>query len=130
MDDSERAVQMRSDGHAETGVAAGVRTGAQLKPPALELDGIVVLDLALVPEATDILEVWWRGTPRWCGICGRVGEPSIEASPKAIEDLLGLRDRLRAPEPQLDDQAILQRAEEAFYSTLRLRRIGGDPREA
>ena len=130
IDDGERAVQVRSNGHAEAGVAAAVGAGAQLQPPALQLDGIIVLDLALVLETTDLLQIWRRGAPRRCGVCGRVGKAGVEPPSKAVEDPLGLRERLRARESQLDDQAILQRAEEPFYSTFRLRRIGRDPLEA
>ncbi len=61
---------------------------------------------------------------------GRLGEAGIVGGEKAVEDALGLGERARLCEPQFDDEAILEGAEEALNPTLRLWGVSPDPLDA
>ena len=127
-----RAIEVSVDIKAGASEAARVRAGLELEDPAIELDGVIILDRAWVLEAADALEVPPRGrrTPRWLGVRGGVGEARIVAREKAVEHALGRGEGARLGEAQLDHEAILEGAEEALNPTLALRRLGGDPADA
>jgi len=113
-------------------VAASARAGTDVEEAPVELDGVIVLDGALVLEAADAVEVHTRrgGPPRRRGVRGGPGEARIVAWEKAVHDALGLHERARMGQAELDDEAILEGAKEPFDPSLGLRRVGGDPPNA
>ncbi|MDQ7839757.1 MAG: hypothetical protein RDU83_01860 [bacterium] len=96
------------------------------------MDGVIVLDGALVLEAADAVEVsLGRGrAPSGLGVRRGVSEASIVAWEKAIEHALGLRERARLGEAELDDQAILEGAKEPLDPPLGLWGMRTDPADA
>lgn len=118
--DRDGPIQMRVDVDARAGEAAPTRPGTELDEAAVQLHRVIVLDGAAVFEAARALE----GGPSGCGtpgggrLRGRLGEAGIAGGEQAVEDALGLRERARVCEPQFDDEAILEGAEEALNPTL------------
>ena len=123
---------MRVDVHAGPRVAPSARAGTDVEEAPVELDGVVVLDGALVLEGAHAIEIRARGggPPRRRGVRRGSGEARIVAWEKSVEDALGLRQRPRVGEAELEDKAILERAEEPLDPTLRLGRSGRNPTNA
>lgn len=117
---------------AGTGIAASAGPGAELEEAPIEWHGVVVLDGALVLEAADAIEISLgrRCSPGGLGVRRRLSEASVVAREKPAEHALSLRERARLGEPELDDKAILEGAEEPFDPPLRLRRPRADPTDA
>ena len=132
MIDGERALEVDVDIKAGAREAGRVRAGLELEDPAIQLDGVIVLDRACVLEAADALEVPTRGrrTPGGRGVCGGVRKTRIVAWEKAVEHALGLGEGARLDEAQFGHEAILEGAEEALNPAFALRRLGGDPADA
>ncbi len=127
-----RASEMRVNLDAEAGIAASAWSGPHLEEAPVELHGVVVLDGALVLETTDAVEVargrsWPPGGLR---VHRSVRELGIVAREKPIEHALGLRERARLRETELDDEAILEGAEEPLDPSLRLWGVRADPADA
>jgi len=130
--DSDGPIQMRVDVDASAGEAASTRPGAELDEAAVQLHRVIVLDGAAVFEATYALE----GGPRWSRapgggqLRGWVREAGIVTGEQAVDDSLGLGECARVGEPQFDDEAILEGAEEALNPTFRLWGVSSDPLNA
>lgn len=103
-----------------------------MEEASVELDGVIVLDRALVFEAADALEVPSRrgGSPGRRGVRRGPGEARIVAWEKSVHDALGLHESARMGQAELDDEAILEGAKEPFDPSLGLRRVRGDPPNA
>ena len=132
MIDGERAIELRVNVDAGTGVAAPIQARMDLDEPAGELDGIVVADGARILEATDAVEHWTRGCrpPRRRGVRGGLREARIVAREKSVEHALRFRLRAGLRQAQFYHEPILEGAKEAFNPTLRLGRPGPDPANA
>ena len=130
--DRERAIEVGVDLDAGSGVAASTGPGPELEETAVDLDGVVVLDGALVLEAADAVEVTLGRSRPPSGFEVRRGlrEAGIVAREKPVEHALGLRQGARLGEAELDDQAILEGAEEPLDSSLRLWGMRTDPTDA
>ena len=127
-----RAIQVGTDLDASAGVAASAGPGAELEEAPVELHGVIVLGGALVLETTDAVEVFPSRSrpPGGGGVRRCVSEAGIVAGEKPVEHALGLRERACLREPQLDDQAILEGAEEPLDPSLRLWGVRADPADA
>jgi len=130
--DRERAIKVGVDVDTRSGVAAPIGAGAELKEAPVELHGVITLDGALVLEAADTIEVaQGRGRPPGgLGVRGGLSESGIVAWEKPSKHALGLRERARVAETELDDQAILKGAKEPLDPSLRLRGLRADPADA
>src|SRR5262249_23252048 len=91
----QRAVQIRVGGDAGAGATPAGWAGAELQQAAVEGEGIVVPDGALILEAADAFELvrGRRRAPGRLGLRGRVGEARIIAREKSVEHALRLRER-------------------------------------
>jgi len=129
---SERAIEVGVDFDAGSGVAASARPGPELEEAPIELHGVIVLDGALVLEGADAVEVspGRSRAPGGLGVRGGLRESGIVAREKPVEHALGLRERARLGEPELDDKAILEGAKEPLDPSLRLRGMRTDPADA
>jgi hypothetical protein len=125
--DGEASIETRVDVDPRAGVAAPAGAGGELEEMPIDLDGVVVLDRALILEAADPLQVGWGGAPGRVGLRGGPGEADIVAGEEAIEDALGVGERPGLREAEFADEAILKGAEEPLAPALALRRGGGDP---
>ena len=128
----ERAIEVGVHLDADTGKAASARSGPELEEAPIELHGVITLDGAVVFEAADAVEVsLGRGRPPGGrGVRGGLREAGIVAREKPVEHALGLRERARLGEPELDDEAILEGAKEPLDQSLRLRGMRTDPADA
>jgi len=128
----QRAVQIRVDGDAGASITPAGWAGAELQRAAVEWEGIVVPDGALILEAADAFELvrGRRRAPGRLGLRGRVGEARIIAREKSVEHALRLRERAGLSEAEFADEPILKGAKEAFDPTFPFRRGGGDPADA
>lgn len=125
--DGQRTVETRLDVDADAGIAAAVGAGGELQEAAVEREGVVVADGALVLKAADTIEIRWGGLPGGLGILGRLREAGVVAWQIALEEALGLVEGAGLGEAQFGDEAILKGAEEPFDPALALGRGGGDP---
>jgi len=125
--DGEAPIEARVDVDPRASVAAPAGAGCELEEMPIDLDGVVVLDRALILEAADPFQVGRGGAPGGFGLRGRPGEAGIVAGEEAIEDALGVGERTGLGEAEFADEAILKGAEEPFDPALALRRGGGDP---
>lgn len=118
------------DAHAR--IAASTGSGPHLEEEPVELHGVVLLNRALVLETTDAVEGFWGrgGPPSGVRVCRRGSEVGVVAWEKPIEHALGLRERTRLRETELDDEAILEGAEEPLDPTLRLGGVRANPADA
>ena len=112
--DGECAIQMSVDLDADSGKAASTRPGPELEEAPVQLHGVIVLDGALVLEAADAVEIRLdRGRPPGgLGVHRGLSKAGIVAREKPVEHALGLRERARLSEAELDDEAILKGAKE------------------
>lgn len=103
---------MRVDIHPDTGVAAARRAGAELEETAVQLQGVVVLDGALVLEAANPREIRRGGPP--CGLRMRRGlrEARIVLREKPVQHALGLFHRAGLGQSEFDHEPILKRPKE------------------
>lgn len=127
MKHDELAVQAGVDVDAGAGIATAAGTRVELQQAAVQRDGVVVADRALVLEAADALEVGRRGLPGGLRMGGRPRETRVVAWEESIEHALRLREGTSVREAQFGHQAILKRAEEALDPPPALGRGGGDP---
>jgi len=114
----------------EAGVAAPGGAGAELQTAAIQLHGVIVLDSPLVLETADVLQVGRRGSPGRIWVRGGQREARVVAREKPVQDALGLGEGPGLGQAQLDDEAILEGAKEAFDAAFGLRRTGGNPANA
>jgi hypothetical protein len=128
--DGQGAIEVRVDVDPRAGVAAAGAAGADLQRSVAELNRIVGGGRAAILEAADAREVGRGGPPGWFGVRRGVGKASVVARPKALKDALRVGERRGMGEPQFDDEAILQRAEEPFHPPFALGRGGRDPADA
>lgn len=128
----ERAIETRVDLDAQAGIAASTGSGLHLEEAPSKRHGVVVLDHALVLETTDAVEVCLgrRRSPRGRGVRGCMREVGVVAREEPVQDALRLREGTRVGEPEFDDQAILEGAEEPFDTALGFRGMGADPADA
>ena len=126
----ERAIQACMDIDARPRIAVAVRSRAQLQQRTIQLQRVVVADGAPILEAADAVEVRGRGAPGRLGIRGGLGEAGIVAREKAIQEALGVGQRGGPGEPEFDDEAVLEGAEETLDPTLALGGGGGNPPDA
>lgn len=115
---------------AGAGVAAARRAWLELEQCAVELERIVLADRTSVLEAADAVEIGGRGAPGRLRVSGRLREARIVAREKPIEHALGVGERAGLREPEFDDEAVLEGAEEALDPSLAFRGRGGDPANA
>lgn len=128
----ERAIQMCVDVDAGSGIAAATWPGPELEEAAAELHGVIVLDDASVLEGADAVEIPQdRGRPPGgLGVSRGVSEAGIVAWEKPVEQALGLGERARLGEAELDDQAVLEGAKEPLDASLGLGGVSTDPADA
>ena len=126
----QRAIQAGMDVDAGPGIAAAPGAGVQLEQAAVELNGVIVADRALVLEAADALEVRRGRQPGGLGMGGRLREARIVPGKKQIDHALRVGERPSRREAQFADEAILEGAKEALDPPATLRRGGGDPADA
>jgi hypothetical protein len=91
-----------------------VRAPRDLSPARAEADGVVARHGALVAAAQHVGEVGRRPPPGRGGLRGRMGEAAIEVGEERGEEGVGGLEGREASEPELDDEAVLERAPEAF----------------
>jgi hypothetical protein len=130
--DRQRAVQVRVDGDAGSGITPAAGAGPELEQATVEGKGVVVPDGPLVLEATNAFELVGgrRRPPGRLGLRGRVGEARIKAREKPVEHALRLGERAGLGEAEFGDEPILEGAKEAFDPAFPFRRGGGDPADA
>lgn len=130
--DGQRAIEVGVDVHPRSSVAAPTGTGLELEEAAVELHGVIVLDGALVLEATDAVEIGASGSrpPGGLGVRGSLSETGIVAWEKAVEHALGLGERAGLGEAELADEAVLEGAKEPLDPPLGLRGACADPADA
>ena len=118
--------------HVAAGVIAAVAIRRDLEAVTAEGDGVVVGHGARVLEAEHGVRIHSVGPGAVGGIrLGRLdSEAGVEAGPEFKQEAIGLLESAGPGEPQLLDQAILERSEEAFNASLGLRRVGGDELDA
>lgn len=128
----ERAIEVGVNLDAGTGVAASTGPGPELEEAPIELHGVITLDGALVLEAADAVEVFLGRSRPPGGVEVRRGlrEAGIVAREKPVEHALGLGEGACLGEAELDDQAILEGAEEPLDPPFGLRGVGTDPPDA
>ena len=128
----ERAIQVGVNLDAGAGIAASTGPGGELEEAPIEWHGVITLDGALVLVAADAIEdgEGRSGSPGGLGVRGGLSEAGIVAREKPVEHALGLRERARLGEAELDDEAILQGAKEPLDPTLGLGRARADPADA
>ncbi len=115
-----RAIEIHIDLHAGPGIGPATGTGINLEKPPLDLDSVVGLHGACVFEGADPLELRprGRGAPCRVGMRGGSGKARIVLREKVVEHVLRLRERRGMGEPEFDDEAILEGAEEALDASL------------
>ena len=87
-------------------------------------------DDAAVATAQDGGEIAGGGTPGGGGVGGGPGEAAVEVSEELGEERIGGLEGGEAAQPQLADEAVLQRLPEALDAALGLRRARGDEPDA
>jgi len=112
--DAEPAIELSVDLDARARVAATVGAGMQLEELAVELQGVVVSDRALILEAADAIEMRGGRLPRGLRMRGGPRKTRIVAGEKAVDDALGVGDSAGMREPQFAHQPILEGTEEAL----------------
>jgi len=130
--DGQRAIEVGVDLDAGSGVAASTGPRPDLEEAPIELHRVIVLDGTLVLEAADAVEVCRSrcGAPRGVTVGRCLREAGIVAGEKPVEHALGLRERARLGETELDDEAILEGPKEPLDPTLGLRGMRTDPADA
>lgn len=118
---------MRVDIHADPGVAAAPRAGAELEETAAQLHGVVVLDGALVLEAANPLEMRRGGPPGGIRMRRGLREARIVLREKPVKHALGLFHCAGLGQPEFDHETILKRPKEPLDAPPGLRRMGADP---
>jgi hypothetical protein len=110
------------------GVRTAAASGGDGKAVAVEGDGVVVGDDALVLEAEDGvgLETGGPGAVGRLGLCGRDSETGVVARQEALQDLVGVFERVGSGLAQGFDEAVLEGAEEALDAALGLGGMGWD----
>ncbi len=132
IEDGERAIEPLVDVHAGFGVTGPVGIGEDLEGAFLQGDGVVVGDSPPVLEAKDGVGIEAAGPGAIGGLALRrgPGEAGIVAGEEGGEEGIGGLLVADACETELDDETILEGAEEALDATLGLRAGGGDPGDA
>ena len=130
VEDLQGVVEEEMDIDPRAGITAAAGAGGELQCALAELERVVVGDGAAVFEAADAGEVGGRRAPGRFGLRRRLGEAGVVAWTEAVEDPLGLGAGTGVGEAEFDDEAILERAKEAFHPALALCREGGDPADA
>src|SRR5207244_12884812 len=117
-------VEQLADFDALVAVAATARPGRDVQHHARQVDRVVVQHGGRVAEAAHAVEINTpaQRAPRGGGVLRRNGEAPVVHGSVALEDRVRLRARARAGEPELRDEAILERAPEPLDPPLRLRR--------
>jgi hypothetical protein len=112
--DEQPAVEalVRLDVTARIGAAAPAPR--DLGPARAEAHGVVARHSAPVAAAQDVGQVGGRPPPSRGGLRGRMGEAGIEVGEERGEEGVGGLEGREAAEPELDDEAVLERAPEAF----------------
>jgi hypothetical protein len=124
--DEEPAVEELPQFHPAPGIASFPRAWRDVDESFLEMDGVVVGDRALIATGENGVELSGRATP--CGVAfpGEDGEADVVVGHEFGQVGDGSWERVNLPEPQLDDQSILQRLPEALDAPLGLRAEGGN----
>ena len=122
-EDEEAAVQALAHLEAPAGVGAAAR---QLDPAGAEADGVVVGDDAGVATAQEGGEIAGGRAPGGGGVGGGAGEAAVEVGEELGEERIGGLEGGDAAQPQLADEAVLQRLPEALDAALGLRGARGD----
>jgi hypothetical protein len=130
--DGEGAIEMGVEVDAQSGIAAATGAGGELEDAPLQLERVIVLDRAAVPETTDPVKVGadGGGAPGGHGMRGHAGEARIIAREKPGEHAGRLGEGAGVREAEFDHEPILEGAEEPFNPTLGLRGVGANPRDA
>jgi hypothetical protein len=111
-------------------IREAARAARDLGPARAEADGVVARHGAPVAAAQHVGEVGRRPPPGRRGVRGRMGKAAIEVSQERGEEGGGGLEGGDVVEPELDDEAVLQRAPEALDAVLGLRRAGRDVADA
>ena len=112
------------------GVGLAVRCARQLHPARPEGHGVITGHPAEVPAAQELGEVAGWAAPDPGGRGGRDGEAAVEVGDERRQEGVGLGEGADTTQPQLADEAILQRLPEALDAALGLRGVGGDEADA
>jgi len=122
-EDEEAPVQALAPLEPSAGVGAAA---GELDPAGPEADGVVVGHDAGVATAEEGREIAGDGAPGGGDVGGGVGEAAVEVGEERGEEGVGRLEGGDAAQPQLADEAVLQRLPEAFDAALGLRRARGD----
>ena len=123
-DDQEPAVDTLAEVDAAARGGAAERTGGDLDPAGPQADGVVGGDDAGVAAAELVREVPRPRAPGGMGVGGGMGEAAVVVGQELGEVGVGGRLGDEAAQAELDDEAILQGAPEAFDAPLGLRGTG------
>jgi hypothetical protein len=111
-------------------IGAAARTAGDLGPARAEADRVVARHGAPVAAAQHRGEVGGWPPPGRGGVRGRMGKAAIEVGEERGEEGVGGLEGRDALKPELDDEAVRQRAPEALNAALRLGRAGRDVADA
>ena len=128
--EEQAAVQALARFDAAARVRAAMGTARDLGPARSEPDGVVARDEARIAAAQHVGEVGGEPTPRGDGIGRHMGEAPIEVDEERGQEGIGALGGGDAVEPELDHEAVLQRAPKALDATFGLRRAGRDVADA
>src|SRR6266481_849346 len=115
--------------HLQAAAGVGAATW-ELDPARAKTDGVVMSDDAAVATAQDSGEIAGGGAPGGGGVGGGPGEAAIIVGEELGEEGIGGLESGDAAQPQLADEAVLQRLPEAFDAALGLRGARGDEPDA
>ena len=124
-EDQEPAVDTLAEVDAAARGGAAERTGGDLDPAGPQADGVVRGDVAGVAAAELVREVPRPRAPGGRGVGGGMGEAAVVVGQELGEVGVGGRPGDEAAQAELDDEAILQGAPEAFDAPLGLRGSSG-----
>ena len=127
--DPQAAVEPLLEDDPPAGPRSTVSAARQLERPAGPAERGIVGDPARVVEAEHHLrrQALWHRSPGGLLIGGRNGEPPVVPGQVRGEDRVRLLEGLRPGEPQLADQAVLERPPDPLDAALGLWAPGPDP---
>jgi hypothetical protein len=119
---------MAADGHAQAAARAPVALAIQLEYVAVERDGVIASDGALILVAEDLIEVDRTDRDeRARGIRGRTAEGRVVVGHEMVPQIgVGRRQRGDLRDPERVDESILKCAIQPLAPAAGLGRIGGD----
>src|SRR5208282_922540 len=101
-----------------------------LKALAIPLHDVVVADDALMDEAADAIEMFWRRTPCGLHLAGTAGEAAVVVGEENVQHGVGGIQIAGLSQAEFAGEAILQHAPETFDAAFGLGTAGGDEGDA